>query len=57
MDLSELLKRYESSKHYQATDQQELLTMAKKLYISNEISLHHYKELSKQINTIEERAI
>ncbi|MFI8576895.1 YppF family protein [Rossellomorea aquimaris] len=57
MNLSELLKRYESSKHYQATDQQELLTMAKKLYISNEISLHHYKELAKQINTAEEKAI
>ncbi|MGG3913667.1 YppF family protein [Rossellomorea vietnamensis] len=57
MDFNELLKRYESSKQYQATDQQELLTLAKKLYISNEISFHHYKELAKEINTIEENAI
>ncbi|WP_201713281.1 YppF family protein [Rossellomorea arthrocnemi] len=57
MDLNELLKRYESSKQYQATDQQELLTLAKKLYISNEISFHHYKELAKQISTVEENAI
>ncbi|PFA70074.1 hypothetical protein CN378_01855 [Bacillus sp. AFS015802] len=57
MDLNELLKRYESSKQYQATDQQELLTLAKKLYISNEISFHHYKELAKQINSAEENAI
>ncbi|MCA1063142.1 YppF family protein [Rossellomorea sp. AcN35-11] len=57
MNLSELLKRYESSKQYQATDQQELLTLAKKLYISNEISFLHYKELAKQIYTIEESAI
>ncbi|MCR8846900.1 YppF family protein [Rossellomorea sp. SC111] len=57
MDLNELLKRYESSKQYQATDQQELLTLAKKLYISNEISFHHYKGLAKEINTIEENAI
>ncbi|MGG4168439.1 YppF family protein [Rossellomorea vietnamensis] len=57
MDLNELLKRYESNKQYQATDQQELLTLAKKLYISNEISFHHYKGLAKEINTIEENAI
>ncbi|MCA1058372.1 YppF family protein [Rossellomorea aquimaris] len=57
MDLNELLKRYESSKQYQATDQQELLTLAKKLYISNEITFHHYKELAKQINTSEESAL
>lgn len=57
MDLNELLRRYESKKLYQATDQEELLTLAKKLYISNEISFLHYKELAKQINTIEESAI
>ncbi len=57
MNLNELLKRYESSKHYQATDQQELLTMAKKLYISNEISYHHYRDLAREINTVEEPSI
>ena len=57
MNLSELLKRYESIKNYEATDQQELLTMAKKFYISNEISLQNYKELVKEINLPEDKVL
>ncbi|BCB04489.1 YppF family protein [Bacillus sp. KH172YL63] len=57
MNLNELMNRYESSKQYQATDHQELLTMAKKLYISNEISFHDYRDLTKQINIEETHVI
>ena len=57
MTLNELLKMFESRKQYEATDQLELLTMAKKLYISNEITYQDYKNLVKEINVSEDSAI
>ncbi|WP_064091420.1 YppF family protein [Rossellomorea aquimaris] len=57
MTLNELLKMFENRKQYEATDQLELLTMAKKLYISNEISYQDYKKLVKEINETEDTAI
>ncbi|MCA1054597.1 YppF family protein [Rossellomorea aquimaris] len=51
MNFSELLTKYEKQKQYGASDSLELLTLTKKLYISNEISLQNYKELLRQIHT------
>jgi hypothetical protein len=57
MNFSELLKMYEHQKQHQTTDVQELLTLTKKLYISNEISLQNYKELVRQISGIANGAV
>jgi hypothetical protein len=57
MNFSELLQMYEHQKQHQTSDGHELLTLTKKLYISNEISLQNYKELITQINRIGSRAV
>ncbi|NQD64531.1 hypothetical protein HP456_01160 [Bacillus haikouensis] len=57
MNFSELLKKYEHQKQHETTDVHELLTLTKKLYISNEISLQNYKELIKQISGIGSGAV
>ncbi len=57
MNFSELLKKYENQKQYRTSDGLELLTLTKKLYISNEISLQNYKELVRQIDLSCDRAV
>lgn len=49
MSLNELIQCYKTSKHDDAANHLDLLTMAKKLYISNEITFQHYKELIKDL--------
>jgi hypothetical protein len=57
MNFSEMLKMYEHQKQHQTSDGHELLTLTKKLYISNEISLQNYKELVRQINQLGNGAV
>jgi DNA-binding TFAR19-related protein (PDSD5 family) len=49
MNLSELLKKYKVTKNNDKIDYEELLTLAKRFYISNEISFQDYKSLVKNI--------
>lgn len=51
MYVHELKEKFSTSKKYETEDVNELLDFAKKVYISNEISLSEYKNLVRELES------